>query len=170
MNRREMLGMASVGAVVAGLFGYRALTRGEAGGADPSLRVSLSDAQWKARLSPASYAVLRGGDTEYRYTSPLLKEHRSGMFACAGCDQPIFSSATKYDSKTGWPSFWDSLPGAVTRHPDLSSLPLRTEIRCASCGGHLGHVFDDGPKPTGKRYCMNGIALAFHPAPAPGPA
>jgi peptide-methionine (R)-S-oxide reductase len=163
MNRREVLGMASVGVVVAGLVGYRVIARGDPNAPDPTLRVSLTDAQWKGRLSPASYAVLRKGDTEYRFSSALLKEHRKGTFTCAGCDQPLFSSATKYDSHTGWPSFWESLPGAVTRHLDFSSAQPRTEIRCSSCGGHLGHVFSDGPQPTRLRYCMNGIALAFHP-------
>jgi peptide-methionine (R)-S-oxide reductase len=117
-------------------------------------------------LSPASYQVLRKGDTEVPGSSPLVGEHRRGTFACAGCDQPLFVSSTKFDSHTGWPSFWDALPNATTRRLDLTIARPRTEVRCSACGGHLGHVFDDGPKPTGLRYCMNGVALAFHAAVA----
>ncbi|OIR08054.1 peptide methionine sulfoxide reductase MsrB [mine drainage metagenome] len=128
--------------------------------------VSLSEAQWRARLSPAQYAILRGQGTEPPYSSPLNAEHRPGLFACAGCDQPLFSSAAKFDSHTGWPSFWAPLRHAVDQRADGSFGLQRTEVHCARCGGHLGHVFDDGPPPTGLRYCMNGLALRFTPGTA----
>ncbi|KVK98122.1 peptide-methionine (R)-S-oxide reductase MsrB [Burkholderia cepacia] len=128
--------------------------------------VTLSDAEWHRRLTPAQYTVLREAGTERPYTSPLNDEHRHGTFACAGCDLALFSSATKFDSHTGWPSFWKPLDHAVATHTDASFGMIRTEVHCRRCGGHLGHVFDDGPPPTGLRYCMNGLALAFHPAAA----
>ena len=128
--------------------------------------VTLSDAEWRKRLSPAAYEVLRHEDTEAPFTSPLLNEHRAGTFACAGCAKPNFASSTKFDSHTGWPSFWAPLKGAVATRQDGSLGMTRTEVHCPRCGGHLGHVFDDGPKPTGLRYCMNGVALRFLPAKA----
>jgi peptide-methionine (R)-S-oxide reductase len=164
VNRRELIGMASVGAVVAGLVGYRLLDSGKAETPDAALRVRYSEAEWRRRLSPEVYKILREADTEYPHTSPLLKEKRAGTFACAACDQPLFASSTKYDSGTGWPSFWQALPDATTRHPDFTIARPRTEVRCSTCGGHLCHVFDDGPQPTGLRYCINGLALTFHPA------
>tara|TARA_R110000782_G_scaffold117364_3_gene207632 strand:- start:60054 stop:60545 length:492 start_codon:yes stop_codon:yes gene_type:complete len=121
----------------------------------------LSEAQWRKRLSPQQYAVLREAATERPFTSPLNKEKRKGVFHCAGCDLPLFSSATKYESSTGWPSFWRPLPKAVGTETDYKLGYPRTEVHCARCGGHLGHVFNDGPRPTGKRYCMNGVALRF---------
>jgi peptide-methionine (R)-S-oxide reductase len=123
----------------------------------------LTDAQWKARLTPEQYAVLRHQATEAPWSSPLEYEHRKGTYACAGCALPLFSSTTKFDSGTGWPSFWAPLPDAVQTNVDNSWVETRTEVHCRRCAGHLGHVFDDGPKPTGLRYCMNGVALAFHP-------
>jgi len=123
----------------------------------------LTDAQWRARLTPEQYAVLRQAGTEPAFSSPLEKEHREGTFSCAGCDLALFSSATKFDSGTGWPSFWAPLPNAVETSVDNSWIETRTEVHCSRCGSHLGHVFDDGPKPTGLRYCMNGVALTFHP-------
>jgi peptide-methionine (R)-S-oxide reductase len=166
MDRRELLGMASVGAVAAVFFGRSVVMNANPEAASRGLKVSHSDLEWRAKLSPVSYEVLRKRATEKPFTSPLVAEHRKGMFACAGCDQLLFSSSTKYDSKTGWPSFWDVLPGAISKHPDFEMAHLRTEVRCSSCAGHLGHVFVDGPKPTGQRYCMNGVALAFRPAAA----
>jgi peptide-methionine (R)-S-oxide reductase len=123
--------------------------------------VTFSDAEWKKRLSPDAYRVLRKENTETPYTSPLNKEKRKGTFVCAGCDKPLFSSATKFESGTGWPSFWQPLAGGVGTTTDYKIGLPRTEVHCARCGGHLGHVFDDGPKPTGKRYCMNGVAMKF---------
>ena len=126
--------------------------------------VEMTDAQWKAKLSPQAYAVLRHEATETPFTSPLNDEHRKGTFTCAGCALALFSSSTKFDSGTGWPSFWQPLPNAVNKQVDNSLGMSRDEVHCRRCGGHLGHVFDDGPKPTGLRYCMNGVAMAFTPA------
>ena len=126
--------------------------------------VEMTDDQWKAKLSPQAYAVLRHEGTETPYTSPLNSEHRKGTFSCAGCALALFSSDTKFDSGTGWPSFWKPLPNAVSQEVDRSLGMTRDEVHCRRCGGHLGHVFDDGPKPTGLRYCMNGVAMAFTPA------
>jgi peptide-methionine (R)-S-oxide reductase len=121
-----------------------------------------TDAEWRKMLSGDQYAVLRQEGTERPFTSPLLHEERAGNFACAGCDLPAFSSKTKFDSGTGWPSFWAPLEGAVTERKDNSFGMTRTAVACHRCDGHLGHVFDDGPKPTGLRYCMNGVALKFN--------
>lgn len=123
--------------------------------------LTLPDAEWKRRLSPAAYATLRHEATERPGSSPLNREKRAGTYGCAGCAQKLFSSRTKFESGTGWPSFWAPLPGAVGTRTDRTMFIARTEVHCANCGGHLGHVFDDGPKPTGKRYCMNGVALRF---------
>lgn len=128
--------------------------------------VTKSDEEWRKLLSPAAYRVLRHQDTEAPFTSPLNKEHRKGIFACAGCALDLFSSDTKFDSGTGWPSFFRPLPNAVLTSQDNSLMMSRTEVHCRRCGGHLGHVFDDGPRPTGLRYCMNGVSLTFRPASA----
>jgi len=125
--------------------------------------VAYSDGEWRQRLSHQQYIVLRKAGTERPFSSALLDEHRRGVFGCAGCDQDLFSSETKFDSGTGWPSFWAPLPGAVGTEEDRTFFMLRTAVHCSRCGGHLGHVFDDGPKPTGLRYCMNGVALTFKP-------
>nr|WP_067675555.1 peptide-methionine (R)-S-oxide reductase MsrB [Tsuneonella dongtanensis] len=124
----------------------------------------LSDAQWKAKLTKNQYWILREAGTERPFSHPLDKEKRAGTFLCAGCANELYSSTTKYDSGTGWPSFWKPLPGAIATDTDYKIGYPRTEVLCADCGGHLGHVFDDGPKPTGKRYCMNGGAMTFRPA------
>ena len=122
-----------------------------------------TDAEWRASLTPEQYRVLREHGTERAGTSPLNAEKRAGTFTCAGCGQPLFSSAAKYESGTGWPSFSAPLDAAVDTSTDRSLFMARTEVHCASCGGHLGHVFPDGPRPTGQRYCMNGVSLAFKP-------
>ena len=152
--------------VLTGLLGSAFLGAGL--GVSPALgyEVTKSDAEWKKLLSPAAYNVLRHQDTEAPFTSPLNNEHRKGIFACAGCALDLFSSDTKFDSGTGWPSFYRPLPNAVLTSDDHSLFMERTEVHCRRCGGHLGHVFDDGPKPTGLRYCMNGLSLTFKPAQA----
>jgi peptide-methionine (R)-S-oxide reductase len=128
--------------------------------------VMHTDAEWRKLLTGDQYQVLRQAGTEYPFSSPLLHEERKGVFACAGCALDLFSSTTKFDSGTGWPSFWAPLPNAVETSNDTSFGVDRTEVHCHRCGGHLGHVFDDGPQPTGLRYCMNGAALVFKPAAA----
>jgi peptide-methionine (R)-S-oxide reductase len=125
--------------------------------------VSLSDTEWRDRLEPDQYKVLRRHGTEPPFTHPLNAEKRAGTFRCAGCDAPLFNADTKFDSGTGWPSFFRPLDGAVGTRTDHQLLAPRTEVHCASCGGHLGHVFKDGPAPTGLRYCMNGAAMTFAP-------
>jgi peptide-methionine (R)-S-oxide reductase len=124
----------------------------------------LSDADWKKRLPPLSYDILRQEGTERPFTSPLLNEHRNGVFACLGCGLPLFKSQWKFDSGTGWPSFWTAIPGALSKKSDFKLVVERTEYHCAQCLGHQGHVFDDGPKPTGLRYCNDGAGLKFIPA------
>jgi peptide-methionine (R)-S-oxide reductase len=161
IDRRTMLG-AGGAAIAAGLAGFWGARPGEA--APGRFELTLTDAQWRKRLSPAQYATLRQAATERAGTSPLDHEKRRGVYRCAGCDLPLYSSAAKFDSGTGWPSFFRPLPNAVGTGPDRSLLMARTEVHCRRCGGHLGHVFDDGPPPTGKRYCMNGVALRFVPA------
>jgi peptide-methionine (R)-S-oxide reductase len=125
--------------------------------------VQKTEAEWRAELSPEAFRVLRGHGTERPGTSPLNAEKRDGTFACAGCGTPLFEASTKYESGTGWPSFWAPIEGAVAMKTDRSFFMTRTEVHCATCGGHLGHVFPDGPRPTGQRYCMNGVSLAFNP-------
>jgi peptide-methionine (R)-S-oxide reductase len=126
-----------------------------------TFEITKTEAEWKKLLSPEAFAVLREESTERPFTSKLLDEHRKGTFACAGCDLPAFASEMKFDSGTGWPSFFDVMPGAVVKKEDNTLFTARTEVHCRRCGGHFGHVFDDGPKPTGLRYCMNGVSLKF---------
>ena len=132
--------------------------------AEGNFPFTLTDAEWQGRLSPAAYQVLRHEDTERPFTSPLNDEKRAGTFHCAGCDQPLFEAAKKYDSGTGWPSFWDFIPGAIGTMEDNSLFMTRVEVHCSNCGGHQGHLFEDGPPPTGLRYCINGLSLRFEPA------
>ena len=126
-----------------------------------TFEVAKSDAEWRQQLTPAQYQVLREHGTERAGTSPLDKEYGAGTYACAACGLPLFTSDTKFDSRTGWPSFWAPIDGAVETSSDRSFFMVRTEVHCRRCGGHLGHVFDDGPAPTGLRYCMNGVSLQF---------
>jgi peptide-methionine (R)-S-oxide reductase len=159
ITRRHLLraGAAGIALSAVPMFGPQAAT---------TFEITHTDAEWRAMLSPEAYAVLREASTERPFTSPLLDEHRKGTFTCAGCALPLFSSETKYDSRTGWPSFWQPLDNAVGTEIDSTLGMRRTEVHCRRCGGHLGHVFNDGPQPTGLRYCMNGLALAFEPAAA----
>lgn len=158
-SRRTFLALVGLGGAAGALAASGAATA-EA----KSFPVTRSEAEWRKRLTAQQFAVLRQEATERPYSSPLNKEKRAGLFACAGCDNALYASRTKYDSGTGWPSFWDAIPGAVGTKTDRKLLYPRTEVHCADCGGHLGHIFDDGPKPTGKRHCINGIALTFKPA------
>ncbi|ALG89850.1 MULTISPECIES: peptide-methionine (R)-S-oxide reductase MsrB [Actibacterium] len=155
MNRRGLLKATCAAALLAGV--PRALLAA-------SFEVTRSDAEWRAMLSDLEYSVMRREGTERPFTSPLNDEKRAGLFHCRGCDLPLYDAAAKYDSGTGWPSFWQALPGAVQTKQDRKFLMLRTEVHCRRCGSHLGHIFDDGPKPTGKRHCLNGVSLRFEPA------
>ncbi len=157
-TRRTILLTGIAGAVAAGTGAWALLAGGAPDGAFP---LTLSEEEWRARLSPEQFAVLRDHATETPGSSPLLHEDREGTFACAGCGQAAYRSADKYDSQTGWPSFTRAIDGAVGNRQDLSMLIPRTEEHCANCGGHLGHVFQDGPPPTGRRHCINGAALTF---------
>jgi peptide-methionine (R)-S-oxide reductase len=131
--------------------------------ASSAFDVTKSEAEWRAQLTPEQYRVLRDHGTERAGTSPLDKQYGPGTYRCAGCGLPLFGAEAKFDSGTGWPSFWAPLPDAVGTSTDRKLFMVRTEVHCRRCGGHLGHVFDDGPRPTGLRYCMNGIALDFVP-------
>jgi len=158
MDRRGFVrsALASLGAALG-------LGRGATAAGGERFEVTKSEAEWRAQLTPEQYRVLREQGTERAGSSPLDGEKRIGTYLCAGCRLPLFSSAGKYDSGTGWPSFWQPLPDAVGTSRDWSLLLPRTEVHCRRCGGHLGHVFDDGPPPSGRRYCMNGVALVFVP-------
>jgi peptide-methionine (R)-S-oxide reductase len=166
MNRRHLL----IGGALIGVLAGCGSLRDVAGADTPkestdTFEVNHTDAEWRKLLTPEQYDVLRNAGTETPFTSPLNDEHRKGVFACAGCALDLFSSTTKFDSGTGWPSFWKPLDNAVIEKTDNTLGATRTEVRCRRCGGHLGHVFDDGPEPTGLRYCMDGVALNFRATP-----
>jgi peptide-methionine (R)-S-oxide reductase len=175
-TRRMLLGLAGLaggGALLHGLTrSGRADAAGAAGGAQAGkhvFEVVKTDAEWRRMLTPAQFRVLRQAGTEYPFSSPLDREKRAGTFACAGCGLPLFSSDTKFDSGTGWPSFWKPLENVVVEDSDFTLGMKRVEVLCRRCGGHLGHVFEDGPPPTGLRYCMNGVAMSFTPRDDKGP-
>ncbi|MGB8623368.1 MAG: peptide-methionine (R)-S-oxide reductase MsrB [Paracoccaceae bacterium] len=158
MKRRDFLTTASGAGLFAALPGVAL--------AEETFEVTHSKAEWKAMLTPLQYKVMREEGTERAFSSPLNDEKRKGIFHCRGCDLPLYDSAAKYDSGTGWPSFWQSLPDAIGTKPDRRLFSVRTEAHCRRCGSHLGHIFDDGPPPTGKRHCLNGVSLVFSPAAA----
>ena len=161
LDRRGLLGLLGAGVAFSSL---TACGPGVAEARAKSFPIERTQAEWRKALSPAEFNVLRQEGTERPYSSSLNKENRKGLFACAGCGNKLYASRTKFDSGTGWPSFWAALPGAVGTSRDRKLGYARTEVHCADCGGHLGHIFDDGPKPTGKRHCINGVAMDFHPA------
>ena len=167
MMTRRNAALGAVGAAAATLGLSKFFGQSDAAAKDAAtFPVAYSDSEWKTRLSPQQYYVLRQHGTERAGTSELDHEKRRGTFSCAGCKQPVFNSETKFNSGTGWPSFYQPIEGAVETSSDNTLFMTRTEVHCARCGGHLGHVFDDGPKPTGLRYCMNGVAMTFQPAEA----
>ncbi|MGP4140227.1 peptide-methionine (R)-S-oxide reductase MsrB [Sodalis praecaptivus] len=166
LNRRHFLvggGVFALGLAAAGRLPslFAADVGTGAAPVDEKFAITHTDAQWRRQLTSAQYLILRKQGTETPYSSPLNDEHRRGVFACAGCHLPVFSSAAKFDSHTGWPSFWQPLENAVATRRDTSFGVVRDEVHCRRCGGHLGHVFADGPPPTGLRYCMNGQAMLF---------
>jgi peptide-methionine (R)-S-oxide reductase len=161
-SRRQLLSMAGVALGLTPVLGWMGRPAASAiHMSDEKFPVTKSNDEWHQVLSPEQYKVLRDHGTERAFTSPLNAEKREGTFVCAGCGQPLFASNTKFESGTGWPSFFKPLDGAVGTTTDRSWFMVRTEVHCSRCGGHLGHVFPDGPRPTGERYCMNGIAMKF---------
>ena len=160
MNRRNLILTALAGSAVATVPAMRASFAAEG-----AFEVTRTEEEWRAMLSDLEYRVMREEGTERAFSSPLNDEKRPGTFHCKGCDQPLYSSETKFESGTGWPSFWAPLDDAVETKPDRNLLfMVRTEVHCDRCGSHLGHIFDDGPPPTGKRHCLNGVSLTFKPA------
>lgn len=164
-TRRRLMALGGLGLLGWGTMAWReqgsAQAKQAASKSAAPFAVTHSEQEWRQMLTPQQYSVLREEGTERPYSSPLNDEHRAGTFACAGCKRDLFSSKTKFESGTGWPSFWEPLPGAIRTQSDSTFGMMRTAVECDQCGGHLGHVFDDGPKPTGLRYCMNGVAMTF---------
>ena len=163
MHRRTFLAVLSSAPVTLAACAAGADEPSQGRSTEPAFEVTKTDAEWRTLLTKDQYQVLRKHGTERAGSSPLDDEHRPGMFHCAGCDLPLYASQTKFDSGTGWPSFTAPLPNAIGTSVDRSLFAARTEVHCRRCGGHLGHVFDDGPPPTGQRYCMNGAAMIFKP-------
>jgi len=163
MHRRTFLAVLSSAPVALAACAAGADEQSQGRSTEPAFEVTKTDAEWRKLLTKDQYQVLRKHGTERAGSSPLDAEHRPGMFHCAGCDLPLYASQTKFDSRTGWPSFTAPLPNAIGTSVDRSLFGERTEVHCRRCGGHLGHVFDDGPPPTRKRYCMNGAAMIFKP-------
>ena len=164
MNKRNFL---QIGAVLLGTAFFSRYINGRSetmASADTKFEVTKTEAEWKSILTPEQFDVLRKHGTERAHTSPLDKNYEAGTYVCSGCGQALFTSDTKYNSGTGWPSFFQPIEGAIATTVDRSFFMTRTEVHCSRCGGHLGHVFNDGPKPTGLRYCMNGVSLKFEPA------
>ena len=166
MTKRNFLAAGASAGALGALYAALGLGRGERAKAAETFEVTKTEEEWRKQLTAEQFEVLRKQGTEAPFTSALLNEHRKGTFNCAGCDLPLYSSETKFDSGTGWPSFWAAIDGAVRNEEDNSLFMTRIEEHCRRCGGHLGHVFDDGPKPTGKRHCIDGVALQFRPATA----
>jgi peptide-methionine (R)-S-oxide reductase len=165
MDRRSFL-LGGVALGVVGFAAYSMRPMGTPARAEEHFEVEMTADEWRKKLTPEQFNILREAGTEYPGTSPLLNEHRPGTFECAGCDLPLFDASTKFESGTGWPSFYQPLDNAVITSTDTTLGMVRDEVRCRRCGGHLGHVFNDGPQPTGLRYCMNGLALKFVPKAA----
>jgi len=163
--KRNLL-LAGAASALAGLVGAFTRRADALEKKDEVFEITRTEDEWRKQLTPQQFAVLRHEATERPSSSPLNNEHRTGRFVCAGCRLELFSSSTKFDSGTGWPSFWQPLPNAVAERHDRTLGMLRTEVHCRRCGGHLGHVFNDGPRPTGLRYCMNGVSLEFVAGPA----
>jgi len=163
MSRRHFGKIGAAVALLGGLAATRVFSAGKPDKAAKQFEITKTEAEWKKLLTPEQYYVLREHGTEYAFSSPRDKNYEPGTYHCAGCDLPLFSSETKFNSGTGWPSFWEPLDNAIGTSKDRSFFMTRTEVHCRRCGGHLGHVFEDGPPPTGLRYCMNGVALKFVP-------